>query len=114
MNNQFSQRISDIIAYSKEEANRLGILAGKEPFALLQLLGNRLFRAAIGGIERLVVAERTATRTQSAVPVGASHSGIDRYFLNLAAQLALQPRAKFHILHNVKVLLSGINTKLFS
>ena len=75
MNNQFSQRVSDIITYSKEEANRLrnryigpehlllgmlrdggGKALGKRPS------GRRAFQGTTGGIDRPPSTRRCCTR----------------------------------------------------
>jgi hypothetical protein len=51
------------------------------------LTGNTLFRAAIGGIESIVIAIRATPRCKGAIPVRAGEAGIDAQLLDAPAKL---------------------------
>ena len=73
----------------------VGVFAGKELLAFLELLGDGLFRDAIVRIERLVVAIGATACAHPTVAIGAGEASVERDFLGLHTQLLLQPKTIF-------------------
>ena len=69
----------------------------KERDSLIHLLGDRAVTVAIGWVECLVIAERTAAPSYLSITVRTSETGINGNLLHLAAKDATQVTAEFVI-----------------
>ena len=71
----------------------VGVFAGEEALAFLQLLADGVATVAVGGIKRSVVAEDAASCGNTAVAIGAGEACIHRNLLDAEGETAANPGA---------------------
>ena len=83
------------------EILHVGVFAGKELLALLQLLADAVAMVAVGGIEGAVVAEDAPASGNAAVAVGACEPSIHRNLLDAEGETAANPGAIIVIIGSI-------------
>lgn len=92
----------------------VGVFARKKSLSLFYLFGYRFVAVAVGGVESLVVAERTAAAAHSAIAVGTGKSCIDGYLLNAIREHPSYPFAERIVVVHIEYVMLDIVAVVYS